>query len=82
MKKTLFGPKGVRLELDRSQVFEEDPGQGTPALVYYKEGCSTYWCACGEGYIDGGRKGEIKLPESVLNWLYEQDAELTEFLYK
>lgn len=41
MRETLHGPGGVRLELDKTQVFPDDPGQGTPAMVYYKDGCAT-----------------------------------------
>lgn len=81
MKKTLTGPRGIRIELDRSQVFPDDPGQGTPALVHYKGGVATYWCACDEGEVDNNSR-YIKLPQDVLDWLHEQDDEITNFLYK
>lgn len=49
MNKTVNGPNGVVLVLDRDKVVLDDPGADTPAMVYYKRGSATYWCACGEG---------------------------------
>ena len=43
--------------LAQEQIFFENPGLGTPAMVYLKtkdgEVCSTYWYWEGEGNIDG-----------------------------
>lgn len=67
-KKTLRGPMGVELLLDSAEVFPDDPGNGTPALVYYRGGVGTYWCACEEGEVQASTK-MIRLPRKVVSWL-------------
>ena len=81
---TLVGPSGYRVTLDRREVFEDDPGQGTPALVrHHLGGVATYWCALGEGEIELGTTGEyLSIPHSVMAWLESIDPQVTEFLYK
>lgn len=77
----------IRVVLDRSKVHPDDPGAGTPAVVEWcnerGEGdySATYWCATGEGVLDGGRKGNYTLTEKQLEWLYSLDRKITEFLY-
>ena len=66
--KTLKGPNGLRIELDASQIFPDDPGAGAPAMVYKGRDSGTYWCA-----LDTGELGDATLPQSALNWL---DAQL------
>jgi len=66
---------GVKLVLDPSQIFPADPGQGTPAMVYYAGGSATYWCATGEGMVTKGWE-EIELPQAVQDWLSEQNKEV------
>lgn len=59
------------LELDPSQICPDDPGSGTPAMVYMngdKEYSSTYWFAIGEGYLMGTRD-DFQLSERQLEWL-------------
>jgi len=47
----------LKLVLDQQEIYPDDPGQGTPAMIHYenREGhfSSTYWCWEGEGDIDG-----------------------------
>src|SRR3990167_6895428 len=52
---TLRGPGGLMIVLDASQIFPDDPGNGTPALVVrpFGKGTSTFWCANDTGEIDG-----------------------------
>ncbi len=69
-KQTLIGPRGVKLILDPSEIFPDDPGSGTPALVEYKEQTGTYWCALGEGEVCCDKV--VKLPVPVLDWLENQ----------
>jgi hypothetical protein len=72
----------LTLVLDKSQVFPNDPGQGTPAMVYHKNGsCATFWCACGEGQLMSD-KGDYKLSDRQLEWLDNLDREITDYLYK
>lgn len=82
MKKTSIGPGGIRLELDRSQVYPDDPGQGTPAMVYSASGLnsSTFWCAMAEGTLDSDR-GFTFLSEQQIDWLNEQEQTVDDFLY-
>lgn len=80
MQKTLYGPYGIKLVLDTDEVFPDDPGNGTPAMVYYGTGSATYWCAIGESEV--WDKQAIRLPEKCLNWLESQEIELDNFLFK
>ena len=66
--KTLIGPNGLRIELDASEIYPDDPGAGTPAMVYYGRDSATFWCALDTGELDGR-----KLRQPELDWL---DAQL------
>jgi hypothetical protein len=74
-KRELNGPCGSRLVLDPAQVFSDDPGAGTPAMIYYRGGAATFWCAQGEGRVDADRAGFIRLPKQVRDWLDSQDVQ-------
>lgn len=63
-KLTLNGPQGVKLHLDSTQIFPDDPGNGTPALVEWRGETGTYWCSA-----DTGECGDRMLPESICRWL-------------
>lgn len=80
MQKTLYGPYGIKLVLDTDEVFPDDPGNGTPAMVYYSTGSATYWCAIGESEV--WDRQAIRLPDRCLTWLENQETELDNFLYK
>ena len=74
--RTLTGPKGYSLTLDTCEIFADDPGQGTPAIVTGPCGqTGTFWCAIGEGEIEG-----ITLPISVFNWLNSLEGEVSDFI--
>ena len=70
--KTLIGPRCVKLELDPTEIFPDDPGAGTPAIVVYRGDTATYWCAIGTGETGNG----YKIPVDVLRWLEEQEREV------
>jgi hypothetical protein len=57
---------GYTLVLDPSEIIPDDPGAGTPALVYdpTRRHSSTYYCALENGDCDG-----YTLPDSVQFWL-------------
>ena len=76
MKKTLYGPNLIRVELDKSQVFKDDPGSGTPALVIRGDQISTYHFACGEGQMNDG----TPLSERQWEWLFSIEAQINAFL--
>lgn len=65
------------VKLDASEIFPGDPGNGTPAMVYlpFGRGCSTYWCACGEGDIEG-----VELTPEQYEWLESLDVAITQWL--
>ena len=82
IRKTLINGALI-VELDRSQVFPDDPGNGTPAMVRWRGFSATYWCAVGEEELHNWITGEAKkLPASWVQWLGELDREITEFLYE
>jgi len=77
VKKTLRGPEGLILSLDSEEIFPDDPGSGTPALLSlpFGRGTGTYWCALQEGEVDG-----IPLTEKQSRWLEAVEYEVTDFL--
>jgi hypothetical protein len=82
MKKTLQGP-GIRIELDTDEVIPDDPGAGTPAMVYVTgpvAGQATYWCALDTGEIDTGRHGYRDLTPAQSAWLERQLDAVNDFL--
>ncbi len=83
MYRKIKGPGGIQLVLDSSQVFPDDPGNGTPALIEKVKGgrvvaTSTYNCALGEGVLDGGRDGDVTLTDAQLEWLDSMDSAVNE----
>lgn len=82
MHQKIKGPGGLVLVLDSSQVFPDDPGNGTPAMVYLKRnGCeiasSTYNCALGEGELGSyGYKPPYQLSGAQLDWLNSMDPKV------
>lgn len=69
------------VQLDRSQVFPDEPGQGTPAMVRRFQYSATYWCAQNEGVLTDSDGSEWRLVDSDVQWLEDIDREVTEFLY-
>lgn len=76
--KLLVGPGGLRLVLDTTQVFPDDPGAGTPAMVYLSKphASATFWCA-----VDTGECDDVRLSDTQCRWLQEQYDEVNDFLY-
>ena len=75
-----FNYRNLRVELDRNEVYADDPGAGAPAIVSVANGkfSATYWCAINEGALelDG-----YQLNDKQLDWLYSLEDEINEFLY-
>lgn len=71
------GPGGIRLELDASQIFPDDPGQGTPALVIMPNGdTGTFSCVNDQGEtVDGTR-----LSAAQQIWLARMTDAVDEFM--
>lgn len=77
MKQTIKGPSGIRIELDASEIYPDDPGAGAPAMVYRGRESGTYWCA-----VDTGELGDELLPQGALNWLHNQFDAVDAFMNK
>ena len=75
-----FKHGNLKVELDRNEVYPDDPGAGAPAIVSVANGkfSATYWCAINEGELelDG-----YQLSDKQLVWLYSLENEINEFLY-
>jgi hypothetical protein len=73
--KTLNGPGGLTLVLDSKEIFPDDPGQGTPAMVHleHRNADATFYCAVNEGVLAGSGfgddAGDIELTSSQQRWL-------------
>lgn len=61
--------------LDESEVFPDDPGNGTPALVIapFGRGTATYDCACDNGEVDGP-SGITPLSRAQCEWLNSREV--------
>lgn len=72
-----FKKYGLVVELDPREVFPEDPGKGTPVMVVWpaKKACTTFWCATGEGEIDGH-----ELSDRQLVWLWHIEPKIDTWL--
>jgi len=76
MIKTFTLSQGWKLVIDTSEVIADDPGAGTPALLYGPSGqLGTLWCAQSEGECDGAR-----VPRAVLRELDELEDAVSELL--
>lgn len=70
----------LTLELDKNEVFPEDPGQGTPAMIYlYKNNrliaSGTFDCV-----LDTGMVEDEKLTKKEINWLDSQSDLVNEII--
>lgn len=69
-KETIQGP-GIKIILDPSQIFPDDPGQGTPAMVETddRKYTATFDCAADTGELNCG---DYMLTPKQSNWLNEK----------
>lgn len=66
-----------RVVMDASEIFPDDPGRGTPLMVYGpKNASATFTCALCEGELDD----YAKLPENVWKWLDDVSDTVYEWL--
>lgn len=75
MKRFFKGPGGIELQLDSWEVFADDPGQGTPAMVNLKLKSATYQCASAVGEVD-----DIQLTHDQKEWLLSKEATVNRFI--
>jgi len=74
---TLVGPRGAKVVCDINEVFPEDPGQGTPSMVYWKNYSGTFCCCLNECEIDGH-----ELPASIHDWLQKINDAVIDWQFK
>lgn len=74
---------GWRVEFDSAEIFPDDPGNGTPVMVYAsyfvrgyvypKSASGTYNCVVNEGMC-----GDVDVPDSIMHWLESLEDEIEE----
>jgi len=86
VKHRVLCPKDGRyyLVLDPAEIYPDDPGNGTPVMVYfddpmYDEAQATYGCALGAGGLLGNATIH-KLPNAVYAWLESMAPYVDQFL--
>lgn len=74
-RETLRGPGGLLIVLDAAEIFPDDPGNGTPAMVLapFGRGTATFWCANETGEVDG----DHVMTEAQCRWLNEMEDAVT-----
>ena len=80
-KKSIRGPGGILVKLDRNEVYPDDPGNGTPAIVQLFQYTATFWCASGEGELTDERGQTRQLSTEQLDWLDSVENQVDQFLY-
>lgn len=78
-RETLRGPDGIRIVLDSDEIFPDDPGAGTPAMVYGrgKEQYGTFWYACDTGSFSGDNSA---ISKAGLKWLQELEDQVNAWI--
>jgi hypothetical protein len=74
---TLRGPAGISITLDASEIFPNDPGAGTPAMVECRGHTATYWCALDTGELGCG---DYLLSDAQCRWLHDQAYRVDKFV--
>ena len=87
VKHRVLCPKDGRyyLVLDPAEIYPDDPGNGTPVMVYFDfagvhHASATYSCAIGEGELMQSGCGTWVLPSEVYEWLEGLHEYVEQFL--
>lgn len=83
MKKTLRCPNASdwRIELDASEIDPDDPGNGTPAMVYGPRCSGTFGRVLDTGEVTDDRSGnDIEVPTHVHRWLERAEDTVDAFI--
>lgn len=76
----LRGPGGIVLTLNPSQIFPDDPGNGTPAMVTVGDSAGSYHCVTDQREIMDGRGRTTRLTPAQCEWLEAQGDAVDAFL--
>jgi hypothetical protein len=68
---------GLRVDFDAAEIFPEDPGAGTPVMVYTCGNSATYNCARNEGEVD-----TVRLTQTQIDWLWQIEEEVWDWFEK
>lgn len=72
---------GLWIHYDETQINREDPGDGTPVMVYHGDFQATYWYALGERELLHQRTGEtLPLTVDQIAWLEAEEEAVDLFL--
>lgn len=89
-KRTIAGPGSLRIDLDPTQAFPDDPGAGTPVILrmrvpcagyeddddpLMKEASCTWGFYCGDGTIDSYR-----IPHNMKRWLDAVEDRISDWM--
>jgi hypothetical protein len=73
---TVTGPDGIELHLDAGEIFPNDPGQGTPAIVKLSTGdTATFNCVDNTLEVSG-----IDLTSTQQNWIRSLSSTVDDWL--
>jgi hypothetical protein len=64
----------LRIELDKDEIIPEDPGAGTPAMVYKGSHSGTWWCVDDNGEFWDGEELTYRERQWVAECGYDVDA--------
>ena len=84
--KKVFRRGNLRVELDRDEVYPDDPGAGCPAYVVWESGkqhfSASYNCAVNEEELSNDRHGDCykTLTDKQCEWLDSLGDKIDEFL--
>ena len=68
---------GLRVEFDAAEIFPEDPGAGTPVMVWTCGNSATYNCARNEGEVD-----TVRLTQQQIDWLWSIEEDVWDWFEK
>jgi len=80
-KFSIRGPGGLRLTVDRDEVFPDDPGNGTPCMLNLFEYSGTLAMACSEGELNSTR-GDKKLSQAQCRWVNEVEDDANAYAWE
>jgi len=68
---------GLRVDFDATEIFPEDPGAGTPVMVWTCGNSATYNCARHEGEVD-----TVRLTQQQIDWLWSIEEDVWDWMEK
>ena len=80
MKTVIPGPNRLKITLDSNEIFPNDPGQGTPAIVEKGQCAGTFACALDTGILLDKNGNDYSLTPSEVRWLESQEQAVDNFI--